>query len=139
MATPAGFLLLLVSLPAAIWPYRVARFGEQLDAIGSKRSLIPRAELGSCMARADTSGDRDETREIRLLENPDGQWTARDLQVEVSAQGATHPEALENLNAVVAAVTGEGGHEPTDENLRDLGVDSETARSQSDDLPDVLQ
>lgn len=91
------------------------------------------------MARADAGDGDDEPREIRLLENPDGQWTARDLHVEVSAQGETRAAALENLDAVVAAVTGAGGHEPTDEELHDLGVDPETARSQDDDLPDALQ
>jgi hypothetical protein len=91
------------------------------------------------MARAETGDDDDEPREIRLLENPNGQWTARDLRVEVSAQGETRAAALENLAAVVAAVTGEGGHEPTDEELRALGVNPETARSQDDDLPDALQ
>jgi predicted RNase H-like HicB family nuclease len=90
------------------------------------------------MARADAD-DEEEPREIRLLENPDGQWTARDLRVEVSAQGETRAAALENLDDVVAAVTGAGGREPTDEELRDLGVDPETARSQDDDLPDALQ
>lgn len=91
------------------------------------------------MARAGTGDRGDEPREIRLLENPDGKWTARDLQVEVSAQGETRAEALENLDAVVDAVTGAGGHEPTDEELRNLGVNPETARSQDDDLPDILQ
>lgn len=91
------------------------------------------------MARADTGEGNDEQREIRLLENPDGQWTARDLGAELSAQGATREAALENLDAVVAAVAGEGGHEPSDEELRDLGVDPDVARTQDDDLPDVLQ
>lgn len=91
------------------------------------------------MARADT-GDRDGSpREIRLLENPDGQWTARDLDAELTAQGKTRAGALENLDDVVEAVTGDGGHEPTDEELDDLGVDTETARSQDDDLPDALE
>ena len=79
-----------------------------------------------------------ETREIRLLENPDGQWTARDLEVEISAQGKTREEALSALDRVVAALRGEAGHEPTDEELRELGVDPDVARS-GGDLPDVLQ
>ncbi|QLH82611.1 type II toxin-antitoxin system HicB family antitoxin [Halosimplex pelagicum] len=91
------------------------------------------------MARADAGNRDDEPREIRLVENPDGQWTARDLGVEVSAQGATRSAALENLDAVVDAIAGDGGHEPTDEELRELGVDPETARTQDDDLPDALQ
>lgn len=38
MANPAGLLLVLFGLPAAIWPYKMARFEEQMDSIGSKRS-----------------------------------------------------------------------------------------------------
>ena len=91
------------------------------------------------MARADVDDGSDGVREIRLLENPDGQWTARDLEIEVTAQGETRTAALENLDAVVAAVTDDGGHEPTDEELRGLGVDPERARSQDDDRPDVLR
>ncbi len=33
-----GTFLILFGLPQAIWPYKIARFGEQVDAIGSKRS-----------------------------------------------------------------------------------------------------
>jgi len=91
------------------------------------------------MARAD-SGDGEATeREIRLLKSPDGRWTARDLRVEISAQGGSRRSALEKLDAVVAAVESDGGHEPTDEEMRELGVDPAVARSQGDDLPDVLQ
>ena len=84
--------------------------------------------------------DEDETgREIRLSENPDGRWTARDLDAEVSVQGETRTAALDALDAVVAAITGDGGHEPTDEELRELGVDPDVARRQDDELPDVLE
>jgi len=91
------------------------------------------------MSRADTGDTEDPDREIRLLKNPDGQWTARDLRVGVTAQGESRSAALDNLDAVVAAVEGDGGHPPTDEEIRDLDVDPEVARSQDDDLPDVLQ
>lgn len=74
-----------------------------------------------------------------MLENPDGQWTARDLQVGISAQGETRAAALENLDAVVEAVAGDAGHEPTDDELRDLGVDPQTARSQADDRPAIFR
>jgi hypothetical protein len=91
------------------------------------------------MARADP-GDADAPdREIRLLKNPDGQWTARDLRVEVTAQGESRDAALDNLDAVVEAVEGDGGHPPTDDEIRDLGIDPESARTQGDELPDVLQ
>jgi len=91
------------------------------------------------MARAD-SGDADAPdREIRLVKNPDGQWTARDLSVGVVAQGENRGVALDNLDAVVEAVEGNGGRPPTDDEIRDLGVEPEVARSRGDDLPDVLQ
>lgn len=77
-------------------------------------------------------------REIRLVES-DGLWTARDLGVEVSAQGATRAEALSNLDEVVAAVEGDAGREPTDEELRELGVDPDENRPGRGDVPDVLQ
>ncbi|MCY4731859.1 hypothetical protein KY092_14965 [Natronomonas gomsonensis] len=34
---PIALLFVLFGLPSAVWPYRMARFEEQLDAIGSKR------------------------------------------------------------------------------------------------------
>lgn len=91
---------------------------------------------------AKSSGANDNsgpTREIRLTENPDGQWTARDLDAEVSAQGRTASAALEALDAVLEALEGTGGHEPTAAELEALGVDPETAEAMADDLPDVLQ
>jgi hypothetical protein len=78
-------------------------------------------------------------RDIRLVQNPDGQWTARDRERDLTAQGETREDALVALDEVVAAVSGEGGHEPTDEELRELGVDPEIARTQSEELPDVLE
>lgn len=32
------FVCLVFGIPGAVWPYKFARFEEQLDAIGSKRS-----------------------------------------------------------------------------------------------------
>lgn len=78
-------------------------------------------------------------REIRLTENDDGWWTARDCDAEVTSQGPTKEDALSNLEEAVALAKGEIGHPPTDEELRELGVDPETARTQGDELPDVLQ
>jgi predicted RNase H-like HicB family nuclease len=78
-------------------------------------------------------------REIRLIENPDGRWTARDLEAGVTTQGETREDALAALDDVVETIAGEGGHEPTDDEIRALGVDPDVARSQGDDLPDVLQ
>lgn len=91
------------------------------------------------MARADPSEGDEPDREIRLLKNPDGQWTARDLRVGVTAQGDTRTTALDNLDSVVEAVDGDGGHDPTDEEIRELGVDPDAARTQGKELPDELQ
>ena len=91
------------------------------------------------MARADSGHSDSSEREIRLVKNPDGQWTARDLRVGVTAQGKSRDVALDNLDAVIEAVKGDGGRPPTDKEIRDLGVDPEVAQSQSDELPDVLQ
>ena len=38
MSSPVGFVLVLFGLPMAIWPYKLTRFEEQMDAIGSTRS-----------------------------------------------------------------------------------------------------
>ena len=35
---PMGLFLLVGGLLGALWPYKVAKFGEQWDSIGSKRS-----------------------------------------------------------------------------------------------------
>ncbi|MFC6873982.1 type II toxin-antitoxin system HicB family antitoxin [Halobellus marinus] len=91
------------------------------------------------MARADPGDTDAPEREIRLLKNPEGEWTARDLRVGVTAQGESRDAALDNLDAVVEAVEGDGGRPPTDDEIRDLGVDPEVARTQGDELPDVLQ
>lgn len=88
------------------------------------------------MARSDTPEDG---QRIELVENPSGSWTATDQQTGVASQGETREEALENLDEAVALYRGEIGHEPTDEELRELGVDPEVARSQGDELPDVLE
>ncbi|WP_135304727.1 type II toxin-antitoxin system HicB family antitoxin [Haloarcula amylovorans] len=90
------------------------------------------------MARADAGNGTNE-REIRLIENPDGKWTARNLQAGLTAEGDTRAAALENLDAVVEAVDGDGGHNPTDGELRDLGIDPDVARTQGDELPDILK
>lgn len=91
------------------------------------------------MARADPGEADAPDREIRLLKNPDGQWTARDLRAEVTAQGETRSDALDALDAVIEAVESNGGRAPTDEELAALGVDPDVARSQNSELPDVLQ
>jgi hypothetical protein len=57
----------------------------------------------------------------------------------VTAQGESRRVALGTLDAVVKAVDGDSRHSPTDDEIRDLGVDPEVARTQSDELPNVLR
>lgn len=42
-------------------------------------------------------------REIRLIEEDDGWWSAIDVETDVASQGATRAEALDNLDEAVAA------------------------------------
>jgi len=84
---------------------------------------------------ASNSGERPT---ITLTKNPDGRWTARDVEREISAQGESRSEALENLDAVVDALHGEAGREPTEEELRELGVDP-AENEAGGELPDVLK
>ena len=37
MINPLGVILLVFGLPGALWPYKIAKFEEQVDSIGSKR------------------------------------------------------------------------------------------------------
>lgn len=76
---------------------------------------------------------------ITLTQNEDGWWTARDLEHEISTQGETRSEALNNLDDVVDALEGEGGRTPTEDELRELGIDPEENQSGRGDLPDVLK
>jgi predicted RNase H-like HicB family nuclease len=65
-------------------------------------------------------------REIHLVEEDDGSWSAIDGETGVASQGETRSEALDNLDEAVALHTGEIGEPVTDADLRDLGVDPDT-------------
>jgi predicted RNase H-like HicB family nuclease len=80
----------------------------------------------------------DDSEEIRLT-RPEGQdgWTAVDVATGVASQGRTREKALENLDEALAGYHG-AGEEPSDDELRALGVDPAENES-SGDLPSVLQ
>ena len=78
------------------------------------------------MARADVGNSNSPRREIRLLEEEDGTWSAIDEETGVASQGETRSEALVNLDEAVALHTGEIGKPVTDADLRDLGLDPDT-------------
>ena len=79
------------------------------------------------------------TRRISLIEDDSGLWTARDVDKRLTAQGSSREEALDNLDAVIEAVEGDGGHEPTDDELRELGVDPEVAKTQPAEVPEIFE
>ncbi|WP_415379356.1 type II toxin-antitoxin system HicB family antitoxin [Halosimplex sp. TS25] len=88
----------------------------------------------------DGAGDEDPTTpvEISLSLGESGDlWVARDEETGVASQGETREAALDNLDEAVALYHGEAGREPTDEELRAVGIDPE--ENTSGDLPDVLQ
>ena len=82
-------------------------------------------------------------RRITLTEEDDW-WVAKDENAGehgVTSQGQTREEALENLDEAIAVLNGEG-RPPTDEELREIGIDPEGdhRRGEGDgELPDVLK
>ena len=78
------------------------------------------------MARAD-AGDQDSPRrEIRLVEDDDGRWSAIDEIVGVATKGETRFEALAEVDEAVALHSGEIGEPITDAGLRELGIGPDT-------------
>ena len=81
------------------------------------------------MAKAGAGDSDTPPREIRLIREEEGGWSAIDEQTGVATQGQTRSEALANLDEAVALHTGEIGEPVTDADLRDLGLDP-------DEVPD---
>lgn len=82
------------------------------------------------------------SREIRLIDESDGGWSAIDVDTNVASQGETREDALSNLDEALALYREEIGHEPTDEELEALGIGPEVNarhREEAVELPDVLQ
>lgn len=76
--------------------------------------------------------------EIRLWREDDW-WIAKDVETGVTTQGESRDAALENLDEAVALYRGEIGHEPTDEELEELGIDPADNTTGDEDPPDVLE
>lgn len=60
-------------------------------------------------------------------------WVAKDEETGVASQGKSRQEALENLDEALQGYHGEG-EPPSDEDLREMGIDPE--RNTSDSLDD---
>jgi len=89
------------------------------------------------MATSTWDGDNYED-EIRLWREDDG-WIAKDVETGVTTQGSSRTSALENLDDAVALRRGEAGCEPTDEELKEMGIDPEDNTTGDQGPPDVLK
>lgn len=76
--------------------------------------------------------------EIRLWRDDDW-WITNDVETGVTTQGASREDALGNPDEAIALHDGEIGHEPTDEELRDLGIDPAGNTTGNEEPPDVLR
>ncbi|QCC50452.1 type II toxin-antitoxin system HicB family antitoxin [Halapricum salinum] len=90
------------------------------------------------MASSTRDPDADHEDEIRMWRGDDG-WVITDIETGVTTQGETREEALEMLDEAVALHKGEIGREPTDEELRELGIDPEDNTTGDAELPDFIQ
>ncbi|MDR9382680.1 MAG: type II toxin-antitoxin system HicB family antitoxin [Natronomonas sp.] len=75
---------------------------------------------------------------IRLWREDDW-WIAKDSETGVTTQGQSREGALENLDEAVALYNGEVGRKPTDEDLRELGIDPADNTTGEETPPDVLR
>ena len=85
-----------------------------------------------------TRDDDSREDEIRLWRE-DEWWVARDVRTGVTTQGESRTAALDNLDEAVALHDGEAGREPTDEELRELGIDPTDNTTGDEEPPDVLE
>jgi predicted RNase H-like HicB family nuclease len=90
------------------------------------------------MASSTRDPDADHEDEIRMWREDDS-WVITDVETGVTTQGKTREEALEMLDEAVALHKGEIGREPTDEELRELGIDPEDNTTGDTELPDFMQ
>lgn len=72
------------------------------------------------------------SREIRLIEEDEGGWSAIDEDVGVASCGDTREEALEMLDEAVALHTGEAGEPVTDEDLEEWGLDPDEVSNEAE-------
>jgi predicted RNase H-like HicB family nuclease len=75
--------------------------------------------------------------EIRLWREDDW-WIAKDVETGVTTQGPSRDVALEDFDEAVALHNGDIGREPTDEELRELGIDPADNTTGEQEPPDVL-
>ena len=89
------------------------------------------------MATSTRDGD-DHEDEIRLWREDD-EWIAKDVETGVTTQGCSRSAALGNLDDAVALRLGEAGRDPTDAELKEMGIDPEDNTTGDQEPPDVLK
>jgi len=90
------------------------------------------------MASSTRDGDLDHEDEIRMWREGDG-WVITDVETGVTTQGETREHALEMLDEAVALHEGEVGREPTDEELKEMGIDPEDNDTGNEEPPEFMQ
>jgi len=83
-------------------------------------------------------------REIRLVEEDDGWWSAIDEETGVASQGPSRAAALDNLDEAVALHTNTANERVENESevLEDFGIDADEideARDDNEELPDFVR
>lgn len=72
------------------------------------------------------------------LTREDNWWVAKDEATGVASQGQSRQAALENLDEALEGYHGEG-ESPSDEDLRELGIDPAQNTSESLDDSDIFE
>jgi len=103
----------------------------------TSQTLIRRLPLFVDGMASSTRNGANHTDEIRLWREDDW-WVAKDVETGVTTQGQSRAAALENLDEAVALHDGDVGTEPTEEELRELGIDPADNTTGEDEPPDVL-
>jgi predicted RNase H-like HicB family nuclease len=89
----------------------------------------------------DNPGDEEPTPPVNIslsLGESGEVWVARDEDTGVTSQGGTREAALENLDEAVAGYHG-AGESPSDDALREMGIDPEQNTSGSLNESDVFE
>lgn len=87
---------------------------------------------------AGTNDNSTTTVTIILTHEPGSEWwSVRDKETGVATQGKSRHEALENLDEALAGYHG-AGEPPTDEELREAGIDPENNTSGSLEDSDIF-
>jgi len=90
------------------------------------------------MASSTRESDPDHEDEIRMWREGDS-WVITDIETGVTTQGDTREEALEMLDDAVALHRGEIGREPTEAELRELGIDPEDNTTGDTEPPEFME